>query len=260
LRDRHHSSGARTAGPRRRRRVALLPTLAALVVVGVTASLGNWQMRRAAEKAALQAQRTAAQRDAPLSIPAQPIDPASLDGRRVAVRGQYDASRTVFIDNRTYRGVAGFHVVAPVKIQGSDLHVLVLRGWVAGDPRDRARLPQVRTPEGEVLVTGLAQADLGKAVELKAAAPPAAGERLWQNLDLQRYERWSGLKLQPLVLRQIDSPVPDDGLVRDWPSVAGDEDKHRGYAFQWYAMAALTAGLWVYFTISRRRDDGSETS
>lgn len=255
-----HSSGARAAGPGRRWRSRALPTLAALVVVGVTVSLGNWQMRRAAEKAALQAQREAAQRDAPLSIPAQPVDPAALDGRRVSVRGRYDASHTVFIDNRTYKGTAGFHVVAPVRIEGSQLHVLVLRGWVAGDPRDRTRLPQVRTPEGEVLVTGLAQADLGKAVELKALPPPAPGERLWQNLDLERYARWSGLAVQPLVLRQIDAPTPDDGLVRDWPSVAGDEDKHRGYAFQWYAMAALTAGLWGYFVIFRRREDASDPS
>ena len=78
------------------------------------------------------------------------------------------------------------------------------------------------------------------------------------------------LRLQPLLIRQTGSTrifgsagaAFDDGLVRDWPQPGLDVDKHRGYAFQWYAMAVATAALWGWFAVwrplrtrSRRRDD-----
>ena len=61
--------------------------------------------------------------------------------------------------------------------------MLVNRGWIAGNP-DRARLPEVRTPEGTVEITGLA-------VVAEPALPGAVGRaaegKVWQNLTLERY-------------------------------------------------------------------------
>lgn len=231
-----------------------MPALAAAAVVIAAASLGQWQLRRADEKRALQAQLDAAAASAPIAMPAQRADPASLDGRRVSVRGRWVAERTVFVDNRTYKGVAGFHVVTPVRIEDSALHLLVLRGWVASDPHDRLRLPAVVTPPGVVEVEGIAQTELARVLELKASPAPGPQDRIWQNLDLERYAKWSGLALQPLVLRQ--SPGAEvDGLVRDWPVAGAMVDKHLGYAVQWFALAAATAGLWLYYTLTGRRRD-----
>ena len=249
-----HSSGSGGASSARRR-PRLVPTIAAAAVVALTASLGAWQLRRADEKAALQALRDAADREAPVHVPVQPLDAAGLEGRRVVVTGRFVAERTVFVDNRTHQGVAGFHVLTPVRIAGSALSVLVLRGWVAQDPRDRAHVPEVRTPGGDVHIEGYAQSRLAPSLELARVAPPAPGERIWQNVALDAYARWSGLALQPLIVRQAREPAFDDGLVRDWPVAGGDVARHRGYAIQWFSMAALAAGLWVYFGFFSRRDD-----
>lgn len=236
----------------------LVPTLAAIAVVAATLSLGQWQLRRADEKRAMQAQVEAAARAVPVSIAPEPVDPALVDGRRVVVRGSWVADRTVFIDNRTHKGVAGFQVVTPVKIEGSQLHVLVLRGWVARDPQDRLRLPAVDTPAGPVEVDGLAQARIPQVLELQAAPLPGPGERIWQNLDYGRFERWSGLRLQAVLVRQSPDSANADALVRDWPVAAIDVDKHLGYAFQWFLLAAVTTGLWIYFGFFRRRDDSAD--
>ena len=242
----------------RARRLRFAPTLAALVVVALTCSLGAWQLRRADEKRALHERAVAAAHAVAVSIARVPVAPADLDGRRVSVRGHFVEQATVFIDNRTYNGIAGFHVVTPVRIEGSDLHVLVLRGWVARDPRDRVRLPEIVTPAAPVVVEGLAEATIAQALELKAAATPGPTDRLWQNVAFERFERWSGLKLQRVLVRQTDGPSFGDGLVRDWRDAGGDVGKHLGYAFQWYALALLTALLWVYFTFIRRRDDTTD--
>jgi surfeit locus 1 family protein len=72
---------------------------------------------------------------------------------------------------------------------------------------------------------------------------------VWQNLVLARYAKWSGLKLQPIVLQQTSEA--DDGLLRVWGRPDTGADKHRGYAFQWYALAMTI--LIVYVALSFRR-------
>lgn len=261
-----------SGSPPRPRRVELAPTLAALAVVIAAASLGTWQLMRADEKRALQAQRDTATAGPPVELEAGMADPGALDGRRVRVRGRYLAEHTVFLDNRTLRGVAGFHVVTPIAIEGSQRAVLVLRGWVAGDPRERTRLPQVRTPGGVVSAQGIAQATIERSIELGATTEPGA-ERLWQNLDFARFERWSGLSLVPLLLRETEpaqgaaqpAATPQaanqaattgsaDGLVREWPIGGPDATRHLGYAVQWFALALLAAGGWGFYAMGKRRE------
>jgi surfeit locus 1 family protein len=72
---------------------------------------------------------------------------------------------------------------------------------------------------------------------------------VWQNLVLARYAKWSGLKLQPVVLQQTSEAA--DGLVRVWERPDSGADRHRGYAFQWYALAATI--LISYVALSFRR-------
>ncbi len=247
---------------------AWAPTLAALVVVAVTVFLGNWQLRRADEKRALQVQRDAAGRDAPIDVSAAGNDAAALDGRRVRLRGRFVSEFGVFVDNRTHRGVAGFHVLSPLRLAGSGSHVLVLRGWVASDPRERWRVPSVPTPNGEVDVEGIAQLELPRTLELGRTSAPGPGDRIWLNVDLDEYRRWSGLRVQQPIVRELAAPKTsagdfDDGLVRDWPQPGGDVDKHVAYAFQWYSMAALAAGLWIWFVALARwrgRSRGEDAS
>ena len=241
------------------RRVRWQPAVAALVVVALTLSLGTWQLRRADEKRALRERAAQVAAAVAVAIPPEPLDASRFDGKRVSVRGRFVVERTVFIDNRTHKGVAGFHVATPAKIEGSGLHVLVLRGWVPRDAMERQRLPVLTTPEGVVELEGQAEANIAQALELRKAPPPGPDERIWQNLALDRFATWSGLPLQPLLVRQSDLPPMADGLVRDWPEARVDVDKHLGYAFQWFALAAATSGLWAWLTFFRRRDPASDS-
>ena len=50
--------------------------------------------------------------------------------------------------------------------------------------------------------------------------------------------------------------TPADSMARDWPPPEAGIDKHRGYAFQWYALAALA--LLFYVMTGFRR--GSRTN
>jgi len=228
-----------------------LPHLAAIALIALTVSLGNWQMRRAAEKAQVQAQIDRALAAEPVVLgPTARLSEQSV-GTRVALTGRWLNEHTVFIDNRTWRGRAGFHVLTPIRIDRGDQIALVLRGWVASDPSQRTRLPVL--PEGGDLVglTAWVEVDLAQTLELARSPVPGPDDRLWQNASLARFATWSGLPIAPVLLRQTGAQV-DDGLVRDWPVPGAGVAKHHGYAAQWYALALLTAGLWLVLTIRQR--------
>lgn len=229
----------------RRFRPALLPGLAALAGIALTVSLGNWQTRRAEEKIALARDLDDAARHAVLALPSQPVDAHDYEFRRVSVRGEYLPKYTILLDNKVLNGNVGYQVLTPLKIAGGDMYVLINRGWVnAGLRRDI--LPQIPLPAVNASVEGIAMVPSSHFFELDAKTVEGS---VWQNLVLGRYAKWSGLKLQPIVLQQTSDAA--DGLVRAWGKPDTGVNMHRGYAFQWYALA--TAILITYVALSFKR-------
>jgi surfeit locus 1 family protein len=248
-------------GPRRARWPAHL--FAAAVIV-LTVGLGLWQWQRAEQKAMAQADRDQALAAAPRLLDAAVIETARadagiavrLDGTRVRVRGRFVPEHTILLDNRTRGGIAGFHVLAPMRVDGTAASVLVLRGWIAADRRDRMKLPAPVTPTGVVEVEGLAVRELQQPLVLggDTGTEPA---RLWQHFDAARFERWAGTPVAPLLVRQTVEPAFVDGLARDWNQPGVGVDRHRGYALQWFTMALVAAGGWIVLALRGRRQSGA---
>lgn len=229
----------------------VLPTIAAIAVVATTSSLGMWQLRRAEEREALAALQEATAKAPPIALGHEALsNPESLSLHPLAARGEWRADKTVFLDNQIHKGRAGFDVIMPLRIEGSDMHVLVDRGWIAGTG-SRSQLPGVVTPAGRIEVTGFARQANWRFKELGGTYQEGL---IWENLTVERFAAWSGLKLQPVILQQTDAVA--DGLIRDWPKAGSGADKNRGYALQWFSMAALTIALWGYHFFRGRRKHG----
>jgi len=226
----------------------LWPTLAALILFVLTLSLGNWQSNRADTKRALQARYDAAVREAPIHVGNTLLDRDSVLYRKLEVEGVFDDAHTILLDNRVLNGVAGYHVLTPLRIDGGPLAILVNRGWVATG-RSREQVPAPPTPAGRVRLEGMAVDPHTRYVEL---APTTPQGRVWQNLDFARYAATSGLELQPVLLLQTSS-LPD-GLQRSWPRPDTGVDTHVSYAFQWYSLAATLTVLWLIMNVKRCRD------
>ncbi len=222
----------------------MVAVLAGILGIALTVALGNWQTRRAQFKLGLQAQWDAAQRAAPLVVNAATLrEIAARMPVRVRLTGRFDHRYSVWLDNRQNHGRPGFYVITPFVTDGGD--VLVARGWVARDPQERLRLPAVGEPAGVLTIEGLALPELPRLLELGAPDESRRWPRVWQNLDFAAYERASGLAVARFVVQQTSQS--DDDLARDWPPPDLGIDMHRGYALQWYSLAALIAGLTLYF-------------
>ena len=232
-------------------RPSVAVTIAAIACCALTLALGLWQTRRAAEKEALQLEYDRLSAAPPARLPTQPVAAAEYALRPVVARGEYADQFTILLDNRVHRGRAGFHVLSPLRIAGGNVYVLVNRGWVAAG-RTRADLPEVTAPAGEQSVEGTAVLPPARAYELAAETAPWL---VWQNLVLERYRTWSGLELQPLVIQQTGDAR--DGLAREWDRPDAGVDRHRSYALQWFALAALTVVLYVVLNFRRRAGDAA---
>ena len=220
--------------------------IAALLGVVVTFYLGMWQLSRAQEKLSLQAS-VEAQAALPTVQAADLADTPELwqqVHRPVALQGQWLMQHTIYLDNRNHHGKAGFWVMTPLRWAPGQV-VWVQRGWVQRDRVDATKAPQVDTPAGEVVVQGRIAAPLSHMVELGQTNPePQSQPRIQANLDMATMRALVTDNVNAVV---IQTGEPSEGLRRDWPVVASSADKNKGYAFQWFALCALIAGLYLWF-------------
>ncbi|MBD8655074.1 SURF1 family protein [Oxalobacteraceae sp. CFBP 13730] len=228
--------------------------IAALIVALIGILLGNWQQDRAAYKTDLQARQLARAAEPPFTLSPTIAASPDLEFRRVRVHGEFVAGWPVLLANRPRGSQSGFYLAMPFKIAGADEHVLVLRGWL---PRQAEfdKLPTFATPAGPVTLEGRLVLSAGKVMELGDGPPLAPGAAV-QNLTPQALAQASGLRLLPFLVQQTLPATPADLMARDWPLPEAGIDKHRGYAFQWYALAALA--LLFYVMTGFRR--GSRTT
>lgn len=235
----------------RLRPVALI---AALIVATIGILLGNWQQDRAAYKTGLQARQLARAAEPPLDLTPTTSATPDLEFRRVRVRGTFVAAWPILLANRPLGNESGFYLAMPFKIAGSNTHVTVLRGWL---PRSAQfdLLPVFTTPPGQVTLEGRIVLSAGKVMELGDAPPLTPGAAV-QNVTPAALAAASGLSMLPFLVQQTTPTTPGDLMARDWPLPEAGIDKHRGYAFQWYALAAL-AVLFYVITGFRR---GSRTN
>lgn len=218
-----------------------------LFLIPAFISLGMWQWRKAETKTALQISLDTRSSEPPVLMPGTPVDAESLRYRRVILRGTYDTARQILIDNRLHQEQAGYHVITPLRIAGSNLHVLVNRGWLPA-AADHRIAPIAEAPVGEIELTGIAIIPTQRFFNL-APQPTSGWEPVWQNLDLERFRQAVPYPLQSVIV-QLD-PTADGGFIRQWPRPDERAERHRSYALQWFGFAIASLGIWGYFLIRR---------
>ena len=232
----------------------LLATMATVFVVFVFISLGKWQLRQADNKAAIVA--THEKNQLQPAVPVQQLlDDASAaqNNRRVALRGAALPQRQFLLDNKVFQGQVGFDVLTPFVLEDGAGIVLLDRGWRRLGAK-RSDLPEVHLPaqtmdiEGSVYV-GEKGFTLGGMDEGEQGWP-----RIIQYLDYERLSQILGGTVLPFVVR-LDADHPHAYTTRARPVVTIMPDKHRAYAFQWFALAAAVLLLFFFLNIKRKRND-----
>lgn len=209
-------------------------------------SLGVWQLRRADEKLELQEQYSARQGEPPVAL--EQLDTAEdLQYRQVEFSGRYDNAHNFLLDNRIHQGQVGYELITPF-VTDTERVVLVNRGWLPQGPT-RAALPALDAIEGRVTLRGSIYVPVGTPLVLGEVAALEGWPRVIQSLDPPAAGALAGYpdnSVFPYSVRLADAAP--GVLVRDWPVVSMGPERHQGYAVQWFAMALMLLGLYLYYS------------
>ena len=224
----------------------MLATVGAVILLPMLVSLGFWQLDRAEQKRAIQAEYDTRARDERVEIGSQLQQADDLRFYRVIAHGTYQPQYQLLIDNRVQDGRVGYYVITPLRIHGSGTLVLVNRGWVPmGQTRDD--LPAASAPSGMLEITGVATVPLNKFFMFsEPPAPKGKWQRVWQHMDMKRFAAAVSFPVQPVVIL-LDPDSPAGGFVRRWARLDTGIAVHKGYAFQWFILAlALLLAYVIY--------------
>ena len=238
-----------------RLRLTFWPTIFLVPALAILTGLGVWQLQRLEQKSELIARIEAGLAAEPALLPAQVPDPDAWDYRRVRVEGVFLHDHELFLTGRTRRGQPGLHVVTPLRrtdAGSGDTVILVNRGWVPLDARDRAGRAD-GLPTDAVTVSGIAR------------RPP---ERGWMQPDNEPDANlWFWVDVAAMAEAAAVGPVPELILEAD---AAGDAlpiggqtrfdipNNHLQYAITWFAFAVIL--LVIYVLYHRRPNDRGDAA
>ena len=231
----------------------LLAVLLSVAVFGLLVRLGSWQLQRANYKDALTAQAGENATHAP-SLPHELTELPRTESwhfRPVRVVGRFDPERQYLLDNRTFDGRAGYHVLSVFNY--ADQHLLVNRGWLPVGA-DRRVLPDVSVDAQEVSLTGRLAAPPGSGLLLgDSGYEHGAWPKVVQRVELQTMAAQLGFPLLSAVL--LLDPQHRACFRCRWAAARGiSAQRHRGYALQWFALAAaliVLLGVAGFFGVRR---------
>jgi len=232
-------------------RFKLIPFIATVLLVALGCSLSYWQTQRAVQKEAIEAKLKARENLPAIDFPSS-VDIRQMEYTRVILKGEFVKNWPIYLDNRPMNGVAGLYVMMPFKLQGTSRYVLVARGWIPRNPQERMAIQHIETPAGTNQIEGILKAHSGHILQLGKSEPLQPGA-LVQNMDVSAFEEASKLPVYPFIVEQTSDTK--DGLLRAWPRASIGSERHRGYAFQWLALAAMAL---LFFLVTGFRSGRSE--
>lgn len=213
-----------------------------LLIVSLTTllcGLGFWQLSRAKQKDALLEQADKGQQHVILGQEAlsQTMLAKDLRYHRISLQGHFLNDYTVLLDNKTNNGATGYHVFVPLSLKDNSV-ILVNQGWIPIGA-SRSRLPSLPGVKGEVTIEGYLDFAyrnpfIHQALETDSIQWPLRV----QQLDLALLQELTGKNIhQMLVVLDNNSPYAFEAQEKIVTTIS--PARHRGYAFQWFSLAAV---------------------
>lgn len=232
----------------------LVPTIATILILSLLVSLGLWQLDRAEQKSTIYQEFTKRREQPPVNLNNEHELRDNKTGmlwRHITLSGEFISAMNILLDNQMLHGNAGYLVYTPFKLDGEDVLVLVNRGWIAGSG-NRDQIPAIDTPPGRVEIRAVAKDVPATGIlldEKNIVETIAYGIYRAQRIDINEIEQLVKHELLPYIARL--EPDSGHGFARHWQLPGSGEEKHLGYAFQWFALAATL--VIIYFAVNIKK-------
>ena len=167
---------------------------------------------------------------------------------RVYVKGKWDDSKQILIDNIINNGIAGYKVLTPLRIDKTNQLILVDRGWIKRS-KYREIIPNIEVMEIDEIVTGILES-------------PELGLVLSDNLVSENWPKVSQTKNLEIISEEYDETIYPMILLAD-PLIKNSLEyikitptnmtpiKHYGYSAQWFLMFVVLCLMYVWYGFKR---------
>ncbi len=160
--------------------------------------------------------------------------------QRVKVKGYYDHSSTLLIQNKIHQGELGFEVLTAFQVTGDHKQLLVDRGWVK-------QFSENNLPTDMQTITGYIKYNeyqfiLGDNI-LRSNKLPF----IIQKIDWKELGRLTHHDYYPFILRL--NPTMPYGYIREWDMGNILPERHLGYMIQWFLMAIVLFVAYLCFSL-----------
>ena len=215
--------------------------------------LGFWQIDRADQKNVLNSNYTDRQQEATIVLDKNNVidEKLSLLWRKVEFKGSFINKQNIILDNQIFNQIAGFNIITPFKIKGSDSLVLVNRGWHP-NLKNREMLPIINEISGERILQGHIASFPVSGIKLGKNNIETLNSQIFrfQRLDAAELNYFFSAKMMPYMI-YLD-PIIDKELYGNFKLPAPDSQKNYGYAFQWFAFAITLLIIFIRLSMKRK--------
>lgn len=215
-------------------------------------------------------------------------DWSSLTFRRVKISGEFDFEHEFLLRNRSLNGRNGFHIITPLKVAGSNVSVLIDRGFVALGREERDIRKAYRSNSRAELY-GLLKQSVSPSF-FAPPDPPSGPNHTWVDrwlrVNIEAIQKQIPYELLPIYFETMSDPndptlpsqivkqsesgksdvlvftgqkqVQNFGLDSPditYPIATYDTtpppDIHLGYVYEWAFMALLTIAIGIIMQLRR---------
>ena len=214
--------------------------------------LGLWQSERAVEKEQrlLQIEMLSSQKalslEQVINISNEKGNMNDINDFPVLIQGEFNPNQVFLLDNQVNKGRLGYRVYQVAEARENA--VLISLGWVQGSV-NRQELPEVSALNGQYQFKGNVRLiEVGVLLQEQLFTKVSWPLRV-QQIELDKFSTLINRQLLPFVV-YLDKNE-EIGFEKNWLPIVMPPEKHRGYAFQWFSLAAawLLLMLWAKFGV-----------
>ena len=229
-------------------RPGLWPTLTLLLGLPLLVTLGTWQVQRLAWKTELIATLEARHGQAAIALPATAGLGPDLAHRPVRITAELAPEPVLRYGVERQQGRPGHDVLQLARLDDGRA-LVVNRGWLAEDA------PPVRTPAGEVVLTGPLRW-IGDAARSWPTPMNDLADNRWYWYDRQAFARAFDAEVLPVVLVASEGVLPAGPAVPvPQPMAVNLPNNHLGYAITWYGLAVVFVVIYALYGLKRGKDE-----
>jgi len=227
-------------------------TLLVIMAMALLARLGVWQLNRLSQRR--EENKTLIQQlnAPPLEISENnlPATTSELIDRLAQVEGKFDYENEIILTQQRYQDKLGEHLITPLIVKGTEMAILVDRGWVPfGDTADED-LPIYNEEETRASVLGVIKAsETISGVNIADNLP----KREWYRIDIDAIENQLPYTLLPIYLSWLPQEPNVEPPIRVHREIDLSEGSHLSYAIQWFIFSVMLGAGFIAFILGSEK-------